>query len=352
MQVLFVPSLLLFFSKFFMFFFCKEGLKEIQPPSQCFWPFWTWLCLNFQGFVCIVHLFVWFVLCFRVVHFYARRFKELRPLHCVFGYLQVSRVEKALTLSQWFCLLVSRVQKALTPSFSQCFCLLLCFRLVSTPLILLQCFCFSLCFQLVCWLCFLQSSSTSTIPRTQPLPCHCVLYLIFDMFPRSYSFFDSGPKLPLVGAWPKYSKSNINPLGITKSLELQNPSFSFAICEVLPKIPNLIDVDPNEIPPKILDFIILDLDEILEVSNSQFDLQINPPWRNMSLVWVALGKSLVKSHMIIIESSMQNDNKITMSWGVSGYWRDYLDWEVQSLLLDWEQRQNCQMQMGYFNQTC
>jgi hypothetical protein len=27
-------------------------------------------------------------------------------------------------------------------------------------------------------LCLLQSSSTSIIPRTQHLPCHCVLYLI------------------------------------------------------------------------------------------------------------------------------------------------------------------------------
>ncbi len=30
---------LLFFYKFFPFFFCKEGLKEIQPLSQCFRPF-------------------------------------------------------------------------------------------------------------------------------------------------------------------------------------------------------------------------------------------------------------------------------------------------------------------------
>jgi hypothetical protein len=66
-------------------------------------------------------------------------------------------------------------------------------------------------------------------------------------------------------------------------------------------------------PLKILDFITLDLDEIVELSNSQFDLQINPQGRNMSLVWVALGRSLVKNHMIIIKSSRQNDNKITMS---------------------------------------
>jgi hypothetical protein len=33
MQVLYVPSLLLFFYKFFSLFFCKEGLKEDEPPS-------------------------------------------------------------------------------------------------------------------------------------------------------------------------------------------------------------------------------------------------------------------------------------------------------------------------------
>ncbi len=33
MQVLLAPSLLLFFCKFFLFFFYKKGLKEIQPPS-------------------------------------------------------------------------------------------------------------------------------------------------------------------------------------------------------------------------------------------------------------------------------------------------------------------------------
>jgi hypothetical protein len=38
MQVLYVPSLLLFFYKFFPFFY-KEGLEEIQPPSKCFQPF-------------------------------------------------------------------------------------------------------------------------------------------------------------------------------------------------------------------------------------------------------------------------------------------------------------------------
>jgi hypothetical protein len=133
------------------------------------------------------------------------------------------------------------------------------------------------------------------------------------MFPRSYSFFNSGPKLPLVRVWPESLESNVNPIGTTKSLKLQNPSFSFAIYEVLPKIPNVIDVNPNEILPKIPNFITLDLDEIVELSKSPSDLEVNPPGRNRSLVWVALGRSLAKSHMIIIESSRQNDNKITMS---------------------------------------
>jgi hypothetical protein len=83
--------------------------------------------------------------------------------------------------------------------------------------------------------------------------------------------------------------------------------------EVLPKIPNVIDVNPNEILLKIPNFITLDLDEIVELSNSQSDLQVNPLGRNKSLVWVALGRSLAKSHMIIIKSSKQNNNKIIMS---------------------------------------
>jgi hypothetical protein len=141
------------------------------------------------------------------------------------------------------------------------------------------------------------------------------LCLVFDsnMFPRSYNFFESGPKSPLVGAWHESPKSNVNPIGTTKSLELQNPSFSFAIHEVLPKILNVIDVDPNEVLPKIPNFITLDLDEIVELSNSQSDPQANTLGRNMSLVWVALGRSSAKSHMIIIKSSKQKDNKITMS---------------------------------------
>jgi hypothetical protein len=97
------------------------------------------------------------------------------------------------------------------------------------------------------------------------------------MFLRSYNSSDSGPKLPLAKAWPKSPKSNVNPIGITKSLELQNPSFSFAIREVLPKIPNVIDVDPNEVLFKIPNSITLDLDEIVELSNSQSDPQTNPP---------------------------------------------------------------------------
>ncbi len=89
------------------------------------------------------------------------------------------------------------------------------------------------------------------------------LCLVFDsdMFPRSHNYFDSGPKSPLAKAWPKSPEQIVNPIGITKPRELQNPSFSFAVREVLPKIPN---------------FINLDLDEIMELSNSQSDPQTNP----------------------------------------------------------------------------
>ncbi len=259
MQVLFVPNLLLFFYKFFLFFFCKEGLKEIQPPSQCFRPLWTWLGLNFQGFVCIVHFFVWFILCCKIVHFYAGGFKKPQPLHCVFDYLQISRVEKASTVSQWFRLLANRVQKALTPFFSQCFCLSLCFWLVLTPRLLSQCFCLPMFLaSLFAMSSILQYFNYSKNP-TLTMP----LCLVFDsnMFPRSHNYFDSGPKSPLARAWPKFPKQIVNPIGITKSRELQNPSFSFAVREVL---------------PKILNFINLDLDEIMELSNSQSDLQTNP----------------------------------------------------------------------------
>jgi hypothetical protein len=110
------------------------------------------------------------------------------------------------------------------------------------------------------------------------------------MFPRSYNSFDSGPKSPLAKPWPKSPKSNVNPIGITKSLKLQNPSFSFAICEVLPKILNVIDVDPNEVLLKIPNFITLDLDEIVELSNSQSSPQAHPPGKKQKLGVGGIGK--------------------------------------------------------------
>jgi hypothetical protein len=42
-------------------------------------------------------------------------------------------------------------------------------------------------------------------------------------------------------------------------------------------------------------------------------LELTPQGRNRSFMWVALGRSLTKSHMIIIKNSKQNDRKITMS---------------------------------------
>jgi hypothetical protein len=77
---------------------------------------------------------------------------------------------------------------------------------------------------------------------------------VFDsnMFPRSYNSSDSGPKSPLVGAWPKSPKSNVSLVGTTKSLKLQNPSSFFAIPNFLPEIVELLNSqsDPQAHPPR------------------------------------------------------------------------------------------------------
>jgi hypothetical protein len=90
----------------------------------------------------------------------------------------------------------------------------------------------------------------------------------FNMFPRSYNFFDSGPKLPLTKAWLESPKSNVNPIRATKSLEFQNVSSSFVILEVLPKIFDAIDIDLDEVLPEIPDSTVINLDEIVELSDS------------------------------------------------------------------------------------
>jgi hypothetical protein len=71
------------------------------------------------------------------------------------------------------------------------------------------------------------------------------LCIAFDsnMFPRLYSSFDSGPKSPLVGAWPKSPKSSVSLVGATKSLKLQNPSSFFAIPNFLLEILDSIIID-------------------------------------------------------------------------------------------------------------
>jgi hypothetical protein len=61
---------------------------------------------------------------------------------------------------------------------------------------------------------------------------------------------------------------NVSLIGATTSPKLQNPSSSFAIPAVLPKKFNVIDVDPNEVFPEILDSTTIDLDEIVELSSS------------------------------------------------------------------------------------
>lgn len=123
-----------------------------------------------------------------------------------------------------------------------------------------------------------------------------------NMFPRSYNSFDSGSKLPLVGTWPESPKLNVSLVGATTSPKLPNPSSSFAIPKVLLEILNAIDVNPNEVFPEILDFITIDLVEIVELSNSQFIPKLTPRGKNKSLMWMALGRSFAKNHMIIVES--------------------------------------------------
>jgi hypothetical protein len=72
-------------------------------------------------------------------------------------------------------------------------------------------------------------------------------------------------------------KLNVSPIGATKSLELQNPSSFFAIPNFLPEIPDVINIHPDEVFLEILDSTIIDLDEIVELLDSQYDPQANPP---------------------------------------------------------------------------
>ncbi len=90
----------------------------------------------------------------------------------------------------------------------------------------------------------------------------------FIMFPRSYSSFDSGPKLPLTKVWLESPKSNVSPIRATKSLEFQNVSSSFVILEILPKIFDVIDINLDGVLPEIPDSTVINLDEIVELSDS------------------------------------------------------------------------------------
>ncbi len=114
------------------------------------------------------------------------------------------------------------------------------------------------------------------------------------MFLRSYNSFDSGPKSPLIGAWLESWESNVSQVGAIKSLKLQNLKSSFVILEVLPKIPNVIDVDFNEILPEILDSIAINLNEIVELSNSQFDPQAEPLGKKKQVGVDGIRKKLCK----------------------------------------------------------
>ncbi len=161
-----------------------------------------------------MHFSVQFVLCFKIVYSYAKGFKELRPFHCVFGYLQVE-FKELQPLHSGFVYWWIEFKELLPPFFIVFWPLIVFLTSFDPPFS--QCFHLSLCFWLVYLLCFLQSSNTSTIPITQPLPCHYVLYLIPVCSPRLYSSSDSEPKSPITKAWFESPKSNVNPIEAIKS---------------------------------------------------------------------------------------------------------------------------------------
>ncbi len=140
----------------------------------------------------------------------------------------------------------------------------------------------------------------------------CLVYYS-NMFPRSYGSFDSGPKLPLVGTWPESPKSNVSPIGATKSLKLQNPKSFFAIFEVLPKIPYVIDVDLNEFLLEILNSIVIDLGEIMELSYSQFDPQVDPLGKKQKLGMDGIGEKPCKK-------SYDSSRKFQAKWATKLPW--------------------------------
>jgi hypothetical protein len=127
------------------------------------------------------------------------------------------------------------------------------------------------------------------------------------MFPRLYNSFDSGPILPLAGTWPESLESNVNLVGATKSPKLQNPNSSFAILEVLLKILNVIDVDHDEVFLEIFDSTTIDLDEIVQISNSQFDPQVHPPRKKQKLIVDGIGKKFYKK-------SYESSKKFQAKW--------------------------------------
>ncbi len=139
--------------------------------------------------------------------------------------------------------------------------------------------------------------------------------LVFDssMFPRLYNSFNNGLKFPIVGAWLKSTELNVNPIGATISLELQNPSSYVAILEVLLKILDVIDVDPDEVLPKIPDSIVIDLDEITELLNSQSNPQVGPPRKKQKLNVDGVGK---KHH----KKSYDSSRKFQAKWATKLLW--------------------------------
>ncbi len=93
---------------------------------------------------------------------------------------------------------------------------------------------------------------------------------------------------------------SFNLIGVTKSLELQNPSSFFALLEFLPQILNVIDVNTDEVLLEILDSTAIDFDEIVELLDSKSNPQAKPPGKNEKYGVDGIGK---KAHKKSYDSS-------------------------------------------------
>jgi hypothetical protein len=91
-----------------------------------------------------------------------------------------------------------------------------------------------------------------------------------------------------------FPELSFNLVGVTKSLELQNPSSFFALPKFLPQILNAIDVNPDEVLLEILDSTTINFDEIVELLDSKSNPQAKPLGKNEKFGVNGIGKKVHK----------------------------------------------------------